>query len=141
MRKHIHEAPVPPRRARPDAEITETAEKLILRALAKKPADRQQSMDELRAELQLCFGSVAYKRDAQKFGIDPVRLDGNQWAQGSAPLPGMPPPAPRRRTQPGAGLSAIPPVGAADPVPVKPASPAPPPPLPPGATSKKPGTP
>jgi serine/threonine-protein kinase len=66
LTKHITEAPVPPRQRRPSAEITEAAERLILKALAKEPDDRFQSMDELRVELQHCFGTVAYRRDAYR---------------------------------------------------------------------------
>jgi eukaryotic-like serine/threonine-protein kinase len=74
MQQQIHKPPVPPRRARPDAEITEAAERLILKALAKKPADRQQTMDDLRAELQGCYGSIAYRRDARRIGVEASAL-------------------------------------------------------------------
>jgi serine/threonine-protein kinase len=70
MHMHIHTPPVPPRRARPDAEITEAAEKLILRSLAKKPDDRPATMDEFRQDLQGCFGTVAYKRDAERMSLE-----------------------------------------------------------------------
>jgi eukaryotic-like serine/threonine-protein kinase len=66
MQQQIHKPPVPPRRARPDAEITEAAERFILKALAKRPEDRQQTMDDLRTELQTCYGSVAYRRNAPR---------------------------------------------------------------------------
>jgi serine/threonine-protein kinase len=83
MHQQIHSPPVPPRKARPDNEITDAAERLILKALSKKPDDRQQSMDELRLELQSCYGSVAYRRDAQRLGVDGGRLqqDLNQFMQ------------------------------------------------------------
>jgi hypothetical protein len=74
MQQQIHSAPVPPRRARPEAEITDAAEKLILKALSKRPEDRQQNMDELRLELQSCYGSVAYRRDAQRMGVEEAKL-------------------------------------------------------------------
>ena len=61
---HIRQpAPVPSRVA-PDLEITPGADRLVLKAMAKDPARRHQSMDELRAELQQCYGSVAFKRNA-----------------------------------------------------------------------------
>jgi serine/threonine-protein kinase len=66
LHKHINDPPAPPRQRNPRAEITEAAERLILKALAKDPARRHQSMDDLRAELQKCYGSVAYRRDAYK---------------------------------------------------------------------------
>jgi hypothetical protein len=48
----------------PHLEITEGAERVILRAMHKSPDRRHQSMDEFRAELQKCYGSIAYKRHA-----------------------------------------------------------------------------
>jgi serine/threonine-protein kinase len=96
MWKQMHEAPVPPRRARPDAEITEAAERLILRALQKKPDDRQQTMDELRQELQSCYGSVQYRRDAHRFSAELrdwlIREEARAAAASMAA--GMPPPLP-----------------------------------------------
>ena len=61
---HISKPPPRPREVAPRREITEACERLILKALAKDPADRHQDMDELRDELQHCYGSVAYRRNA-----------------------------------------------------------------------------
>jgi eukaryotic-like serine/threonine-protein kinase len=69
---HISEPPPSPRAFAPEREITEAAEALILRAMAKDPADRHQDMDELRAELHSCYGSVAFKRNAAIPGTAPV---------------------------------------------------------------------
>jgi serine/threonine-protein kinase len=98
MWKQIHEAPTPPRRARPDAEVTDAAERLIMRTLAKNPADRPQTMDEFRRELQNCYGSVAYRRDAMRLNPELrawlEREEAHELAQAPsrpAPLPGMPP--------------------------------------------------
>jgi serine/threonine-protein kinase len=67
LRRHVVETPAPPSTVAPAAaEITPAAERLILRALAKPAAARPQSMDELRAELASCYGSVAYRRDAHR---------------------------------------------------------------------------
>lgn len=44
---HLGEAPVPPRKMRPDAPITPSLEAVILRALAKSPSDRHGSAREL----------------------------------------------------------------------------------------------
>ncbi len=66
LRQHVNEEPIPPRQRAPDAEITEGAEMLILRAIAKDPARRHQTMDELRTELAGCFGNVVYRRDAAR---------------------------------------------------------------------------
>ncbi len=66
LAKQIDEPPRPPTEVAPDAEITPAAERLILAALAKDPAARPQSMDELREALPGCYGSVAYRRDADR---------------------------------------------------------------------------
>jgi eukaryotic-like serine/threonine-protein kinase len=63
---HISTLPTPPSQIAPHAEITPAAERLIMRTLAKDPNDRPQTMDDLRAELQGCYGSVAYRRDAYR---------------------------------------------------------------------------
>lgn len=60
----INVAPPSPRAIAPGNEITEACERLVTRALSKDPRDRQQSMDELREELQHCYGSIAYRRNA-----------------------------------------------------------------------------
>ena len=79
LAKQIREPPRPPTLVCPEAEIPPAAERLIMRSLAKDPAGRQQSMDELRDELQGCYGSVVYRRDASRFpavraaGIQPRR--------------------------------------------------------------------
>jgi serine/threonine protein kinase len=64
--KHINEPPPRPSLAAPDAEITPAAERLILSAMEKDPANRPQSMDAVREALAGCYGSVAYRRDADR---------------------------------------------------------------------------
>jgi len=71
----IRDDPPSPRLVAPQYEITEEAETLILRSMAKDPNDRYQSMDELREDLQNCYGSVGYRRhtpsrsdDEESFG-------------------------------------------------------------------------
>jgi serine/threonine-protein kinase len=49
LMKHQSDAPVPPRRLRP--ELPPEVEKIVLRALVKRPEGRQQSMEELAGEL------------------------------------------------------------------------------------------
>jgi serine/threonine protein kinase len=68
LQHQIETQPVPPSVVAPGAEITPAAEKLILRALQKDPRKRHQTMDELRLELQGCWGNVVYRRDAKKVG-------------------------------------------------------------------------
>jgi serine/threonine-protein kinase len=48
MLKHINEAVEPPRRRRPDLSIPEELEAAVMRALSKKPDDRQQTVTQLR---------------------------------------------------------------------------------------------
>jgi serine/threonine-protein kinase len=61
----------------PQCEITQAADRLILRTMAKSPADRPQSMDDFRIALQGCYGSVTYRRNARAVpGIDPIGVEG-----------------------------------------------------------------
>jgi len=46
----------------PDAEITEETEQMILKALAKDPDQRQQSMEEFHRDLQKCYGQLRFRR-------------------------------------------------------------------------------
>ncbi len=62
MLKVVSEPVTPPRERAPGAEITPEAEHLIMKALAKDPLRRHQSMEELHEELQRCYGSVRYRR-------------------------------------------------------------------------------
>jgi len=76
MLKHINEPVEPPRRRRPDLDIPEELEVAILKALSKRPEDRQQTV----AELRLAIG---------RHLATPIPLSA---AAASAPtLPGSPP--------------------------------------------------
>ena len=66
MLKVVSEPVIPPRQRAPAAEITPEAESLIMRALAKDPLKRHQSMEELRDELQQCYGSVRFRRSLER---------------------------------------------------------------------------
>jgi len=61
---HINNTPPLASDVAPSLEITENADLLIMRAMSKDPDARYQTMDDFRAELQRCYGSVAYKRNA-----------------------------------------------------------------------------
>ncbi|MCC6747296.1 MAG: protein kinase [Deltaproteobacteria bacterium] len=54
LTKHLFEAPLRPRELRPDLNIPEPVERLILTALAKDPGDRYSSVAALAAALQEC---------------------------------------------------------------------------------------
>ena len=53
--KHVNETPTPPSRVSERA-IPEPFDDLVLRCLAKKPADRPRSMDEVRELIDHCWG-------------------------------------------------------------------------------------
>jgi serine/threonine-protein kinase len=56
-------APVPsPRAVAPTREITEGAERVIMRAMAKDPTRRYQTMAEMRTDLSQAYGSVSFRR-------------------------------------------------------------------------------
>jgi serine/threonine protein kinase len=61
---HINQEPLAPSEAAPQQEITRTADAVILKCIAKHREQRYQSMDEFRTDLQHCYGSVAFKRNA-----------------------------------------------------------------------------
>jgi serine/threonine protein kinase len=73
MLKVVSEPVIPPRTRAPGAEITPEAEQLIMKALAKDPRQRHQSMEELFAELQHCYGSVRYRRSLE-MAASPIPL-------------------------------------------------------------------
>ncbi|MGZ3440976.1 MAG: serine/threonine-protein kinase [Polyangia bacterium] len=59
--------PVPWMRERePRAEVTDAAEALIRRALAKHPDDRPADMDEFLAELESCYGDENFLRNVER---------------------------------------------------------------------------
>jgi hypothetical protein len=59
---HINESPVPPSTYRPD--LPQDLEAIILQALAKAPADRQESMAVLLSHLELARGNSAASSEA-----------------------------------------------------------------------------
>ncbi len=75
MLKVVSEPVMPPRVRAPGIEITTEAEQLIMKALAKDPRQRQQSMEELFEELQRCYGSVRYRRSLDvRSPVSPIPL-------------------------------------------------------------------
>jgi eukaryotic-like serine/threonine-protein kinase len=69
----VNQQPPSPREFAPHREITERAERLMLRALQKDPVRRHQTMAEFRDELQHCYGTVAFRRNANSIpGVQSV---------------------------------------------------------------------
>lgn len=65
MLKHVRD-PIPaPGMRCPEAEITPEAERVLFKMLAKEPAQRQQTMRELHAELDRCYGQVRFRRSVE----------------------------------------------------------------------------
>jgi len=62
MLKLVSQPVVPPSKRSPGIEITDEAERLIMKALSKDPRHRHQTMEELYADLQQCYGTVRYRR-------------------------------------------------------------------------------
>ena len=69
MLKIVSEPVEPPRARAGGNEITIEAEQLIMKALAKDPRQRHQSMEEFYEELQRCYGSVRYRRSLEQSPI------------------------------------------------------------------------
>jgi hypothetical protein len=79
---HINDPPAPPATLRPD--LPPMLEAIILRALAKAPADRQASMAELHSQLELARGNRAASSEAlaRAQGLHPIPM---REAKASAP--------------------------------------------------------
>ena len=74
LRMQISRPPQSPRVQNPNVEITEEAERVILRALEKDPSRRQANMDELWADLQNCYGAMHWNRPDLATGGEPASL-------------------------------------------------------------------
>ncbi len=66
MLHHVRTAPVPPSKRRTDIEIPREADELAMKALAKMPEHRIQSMSEFYLGLKRCVGRTVYRRDLRK---------------------------------------------------------------------------
>ncbi|MFG2819856.1 protein kinase [Kitasatospora sp. NPDC048365] len=91
LHQHLHEAPVPLRRLRP--EVPEPLEDLVLRLLAKDPRDRPADAAEVYRALEpLLPAAVPSALDGPGVPMDPTR----PFRQPYAPWHGGPPPRPPR---------------------------------------------
>ncbi|HLK91130.1 MAG TPA: serine/threonine-protein kinase [Polyangia bacterium] len=105
MLKVVSEPVTPPRQRAPGIEITPEAESLIMKALAKDPLRRHQSMEELIEELQHCYGSVRYRRSMERSlaaAPIPQRLSGPHQVSGTIHTPPAVPQLRNDGTSPGA---------------------------------------
>jgi len=71
MIKQVNDRVPAMRDVAPDAEITEETEHMILKALAKDPDQRQQSMQEFHRDLQKCYGQLRFRRVVKTPGSPP----------------------------------------------------------------------
>ena len=92
LMKHIGQPPIPPREQQPPADIPPALEKVIMKALAKEPAQRYASMDELARSV------VQASAEPDARGDDPVWLPQEDTRMGrssvSMPAVGLAPPQP-----------------------------------------------
>jgi serine/threonine-protein kinase len=71
LQMHIHSPPPSPREFAPHREITEGAERVVLRAMQKDANKRYQNMAELREDIAHAYGTVTYRRLATAPGVSP----------------------------------------------------------------------
>jgi serine/threonine protein kinase len=85
--KHTWEIPIAPSRVRPELNIPEAVDKVVLKALAKQPAERQKSIDLLAQELK---AAIITSRELEILPTQPVVLKHTQNQDLEAPLPTEP---------------------------------------------------
>jgi serine/threonine protein kinase len=88
MLKVVSQPVIPPRQKAPGIEITNEAERLIMKALSKDPLQRHQTMEELFNDLQRCYGSVRYRRQIELRPPEPIPLQRVKRPSGSRPTEG-----------------------------------------------------
>jgi serine/threonine protein kinase len=71
LQMHINTPPPSPREFAPHREITESAEKVILRAMMKDPNKRYQTMADFRRDVEASYGTVAFRRHGGASGASP----------------------------------------------------------------------
>jgi serine/threonine protein kinase len=62
LNMHINTPPPSPREFAPHREITESAERVILRAMQKDPNKRYQTMADFRRDVEASYGTIAFRR-------------------------------------------------------------------------------
>jgi len=100
--RHINEPITPPHTLRSD--LPEEIERVILKALAKSPADRYQRMEEFLADLQEAYPLPANRNMVHR-GKGQAAFKGPPATFGAAPTPVVTPHLPRRRSFPWTGVA------------------------------------
>jgi serine/threonine protein kinase len=85
--KHTWEIPIAPSKVRPELNIPEAVDKVVLKALAKQPAERQKSIEILAQELK---AAIITSRELEILPTQPVVLKPTQNEELEAPLPTAP---------------------------------------------------
>jgi serine/threonine protein kinase len=85
--KHTWEIPIAPSKVRPELNIPEAVDKVVMKALAKQPAERQKSIELLAQELK---AAIITSRELEMLPTQPVVLKPTQNEELEAPLPTAP---------------------------------------------------
>jgi hypothetical protein len=86
LNMHINQPPPSPREFAPHREITEAAEKVILRAMQKDANKRYQTMADFRRDVENSYGTVSYRRHfGGAGGPPPIPTRGGEPVRGQAP--------------------------------------------------------
>jgi serine/threonine-protein kinase len=111
--KHLHEAPVPLRQARPDLGIAPELEAIVLKCLAKTREERYQSMDEMLAQLKIVRVQLTGVSQPASIPPHPMDTSPNMRALTAADLQTPPTPQPAMRTpsEPMPAMTATPAAG------------------------------
>jgi len=82
--KHTWEIPVAPSKVRPDLNIPEVVDRVVLKALAKQPAERQKSIESLARELN---AAIKTSYELEVLTTQPAVLKPTQNQEPEAPTP------------------------------------------------------
>ncbi len=117
--KHLTDVPQPPRQRRPDLVIPPEIDALVMQALAKPPASRPPTMEEMaervgriRAALPPPSGAVIPRRTTRPPGV-PLTVDTPMPQSAAGYAAPTPSPQPFAQPTPGAGTNPTPPPGPA----------------------------
>jgi serine/threonine protein kinase len=92
MSKHVSEMPPTFSKIRPDLYIPERIEQVVMKAMAKDPADRHQNMDELREDLENAIpkpGRSSSLRHTQSASLREPSAGGPELEAKKLPLPAV----------------------------------------------------